>query len=303
MSETVKTNHGSDQNGHPFKRVLVLGLGLMGAPIALRLIESGYEVTGWNRGFERAEAARELGVVVNGELKAAVDEADLLILTLSDASAIQSTLDDLDLTGKIVLQMGTIGPSESRAIAQQVSSAGGDYLEAPVLGSIPEAKTGKLIIMAGGEEALYQRCLPVLKVLGEAPERVGTIGQGAALKLAMNQLIASLTAGFSLSLGLVRSEGLDVETFMGLLRNSALYAPTFDKKLGKMLAHDYANPNFPLKHLIKDVELFRRVAEENGIDSSLLTTMKSIFEKGSEAGFANEDYSALYEAINPISEN
>jgi 3-hydroxyisobutyrate dehydrogenase-like beta-hydroxyacid dehydrogenase len=66
-----------------------------------------------------------------------------------------------------------------------------------------------------------------------------------------------------------------------------------------MLAHDYANPNFPLKHLIKDVELFRRAAEENGIDASLPEDMNRIFEKGCDIGLADQDYSALYEAINP----
>jgi len=283
----------------PLHRIGVLGLGLMGAPIALRLMAENFSVTGWNRGAERADAARALGIQVNADLQVVTASSQVLLLTLSDANAIQATLAPLELSNKIILQMGTIGPSESRAIALQVREAGALYLEAPVLGSIPEAKTGRLIIMAGGDEVLFNRCLPILKALGEAPEWVGAIGQAAALKLAMNQLIASLTAGFSLSLGLVRKEGLDVERFMALLRKSALYAPTFDKKLAKMLAHDYANPNFPLKHLIKDVELFRRAAEENGIDASLPEGMNRIFEKGCDKGLADQDYSALYEAINP----
>ena len=127
----------------------------------------------------------------------------------------------------------------------------------------------------------------------------GPGGEGAAMKLAMNQLIATLTAGFSLSLGLIKAEGVDVEQFMGLLRGSALYAPTYDKKLGKMLEHDYSNPNFPLKHLIKDIALFKQVAEKNGIEPSLSQAMLDIFNQGCIAGYCDEDYSALYEAINP----
>jgi 3-hydroxyisobutyrate dehydrogenase-like beta-hydroxyacid dehydrogenase len=115
----------------------------------------------------------------------------------------------------------------------------------------------------------------------------------------MNQLIATLTTGFSLSLGLVRAESVDVEQFMGLLRESALYAPTFDKKLGKYLEHQYANPNFPLRHLIKDTELFAEVAEQNHMDRRLLDALLAVFADGCKAGHCDDDYSSLYEAINP----
>jgi 3-hydroxyisobutyrate dehydrogenase-like beta-hydroxyacid dehydrogenase len=153
--------------------------------------------------------------------------------------------------------------------------------------------------MAGGPESLYQDCLGVLRCLGEQVQHIGSVGRGAAIKLAMNQLIASLTAAFSLSLGLVRAEGVDVEQFMRLLRESALYAKTFDKKLTKMLEHDYTQPNFPLKHLIKDLGLFRQVAEKDGMEFSIPLAMLEVFEKGATAGYSEEDYSALYEAINP----
>jgi 3-hydroxyisobutyrate dehydrogenase-like beta-hydroxyacid dehydrogenase len=115
----------------------------------------------------------------------------------------------------------------------------------------------------------------------------------------MNQLIAGLTSAFSASLGLVRAEGIETDLFMALLRESALYAPTFDKKLGKMLAHDYARPNFPLKHLLKDTRLFEAAAGASGSDTRVQAAMASLFEQGVEAGFGDEDYSALYEAVNP----
>jgi len=283
--------------------IALLGLGLMGLPIALRLQQQGFDVTGWNRSEAPRQRAAAAGLGVSADLSAALAPADLVILTLSDAAAVEQVLfpsdEMLPLAGKMLLQMGTIAPDESRALAAQAAAAGAGYLEAPVLGSIPEARAGRLIIMAGGDEALYQRCLPLLQQLGQAPQRIGDVGQGAALKLAMNQLIASLTGGFSLSLGLVQAEGIQVEQFMSLLRASALYAPTFDKKLGKMLGHDYANPNFPLKHLLKDVRLFCQVAERNGIDTALPQAMESLLELGQRQGHGDDDYSALYEAVNP----
>jgi 3-hydroxyisobutyrate dehydrogenase len=115
----------------------------------------------------------------------------------------------------------------------------------------------------------------------------------------MNQLIAGLTATFSLSLGLVQAEGIEVETFMGLLRESALYAPTFDKKLPKYLSHDYAGANFPLKHLLKDVRLFRQVSEPLGMDNAVITTLEAACIRALGKGFGDQDYSALYEALVP----
>jgi 3-hydroxyisobutyrate dehydrogenase-like beta-hydroxyacid dehydrogenase len=284
-------------------KITLLGLGLMGQPIALRLVHCGHDVVAWNRSPEPLAKAAEAGLNTESDLVQAVTHGELSILTLSDATAIDQVLSspgvDSLLSERTLLQMGTIAPGESRALAQRVNESGGEYLEAPVLGSIPEARSGQLIVMAAGAEPVYQHCLLMLRCLGKEVERVGPVGQAAAMKLALNQLIASLTAGFALSLGLIRAEGVEVEQFMRLLRQSALYAPTFDKKLQKYIDHDYSNPNFPLKHLIKDMDLFKRVAEESGINALIAEAMLSVFVQGQQAGYGEEDYSSLYEAINP----
>jgi 3-hydroxyisobutyrate dehydrogenase len=166
-----------------------------------------------------------------------------------------------------------------------------------VLGSLPEARAGRLIVMAGGDLSLYERSRPIFDALSEHPQRIGEVGQGAAMKLAMNQLIAGLTATFAYSLGLVRNEGIDVEQFMTLLRASALYAPTFDKKLDKYLSHDYGKANFPLKHLLKDMSLFRHVAEQTRMDRVPLLALEAALVRAVNHGFGDADYSAFYESL------
>jgi 3-hydroxyisobutyrate dehydrogenase-like beta-hydroxyacid dehydrogenase len=283
--------------------ITLLGLGLMGHPIALRLVHCGHDVVAWNRSPEPLRRAAEAGLTTEVELCRAVARGDVIILTLSDMEAIDEVLFNKQIVpllgDKIVLQMGTIAPNESRTVAQRVLEAGGEYLEVPVLGSIPQACSGQLIVMAAGAESVYQHCLLMLRCLGKEVELIGSVGQGAAMKLAMNQLIASLTAGFSQSLGLIRAEGVEVEQFMRLLRESALYAPTFDKKLKQYIEHDYSHPNFPLKHLIKDIGLFKQVADQSGINTVITDALLTVFQQGEQAGYANEDYSSLYEAINP----
>lgn len=282
-------------------KTAVLGLGLLGAEIALRLQGQGEAVTGWNRTAAKADAARARGLNVAPSVPEALGDAELVLLVLGDASAIEATLFRPDipplLSGRVVVQMGTIAPQESRDIARRVEEAGGQYLEAPVLGSLPEAREGRLIVMAGGDPALFGRCVPVLKQLSPDPRLIGAVGQAAALKLAMNQLIAGLTASFALSLGLVRAEGIEVEQFMTLLRGSALYAPTFDKKLGNYIGHDYGAANFPLKHLLKDVRLFRDVAERAGLDTGALAGIEAACVRAGAMGLADQDYSAVYEAL------
>lgn len=282
-------------------KIAVLGTGLMGAPLAMRLLSSDYEVFVWNRTPEKAEPLVAGGAELCKTASEAVAEADIIILMLADVRAIVEVLfsDQVRqrLQGKTVIQMGTIEPNESRALNEEVEKQGGHYLEAPVLGSIPEAKKGELLLMAGGDKEVFTQCLPVLRCFGNDPLLVGPVGQGAAMKLAMNQLIASLTTGFALSLGLVRREGVPVESFMDVLRNSALYAPTFDKKLDRMLRRDFSQPNFPLKHLDKDVKLFLKAASQHPLGLSGLKGIEQLLERGILEGMANEDYSAVYDVI------
>lgn len=284
-------------------KLAVIGTGLLGREIAIRLQDRRFTVSAWNRSPEKANALATVGIQPCASLDKALAGSDAALLLLSDAAAIRAVLwpteasEQPALAGRTLIQMGTIAPSESRALARDIERAGGQYLEAPVLGSLPEARSGRLIVMAGGELDLYERCLPIFEALSEQPQRIGEVGQGAALKLAMNQLIGGLTATFAYSLGLVREEGVDVEQFMGLLRQSALYAPTFDKKLDKYLSQEYGQANFPLKHLCKDLGLFRSVAEQSSMDTAPLAALESLLQRGVEHGLGDLDYSALYESL------
>lgn len=284
-------------------KLAVIGTGLLGREIAIRLQDRRFTVSAWNRSPDKANALATVGIRPCASLDEALAGSDAALLLLSDAAAIRAVLwptgtsEQPALTDRTLIQMGTIAPSESRALARDIERAGGQYLEAPVLGSLPEARSGRLIVMAGGALDLYERCLPIFEALSEQPQRIGEVGQGAALKLAMNQLISGLTATFVYSLGLVRDEGVDVEQFMGLLRQSALYAPTFDKKLDKYLSHEYGQANFPLKHLHKDLGLFRSVAGQSSMDIAPLAALESLLQRGVEHGLGDLDYSALYETL------
>jgi 3-hydroxyisobutyrate dehydrogenase len=181
----------------------------------------------------------------------------------------------------------------------RISRLGAKYIEAPVLGSIPEALSGKLIVMVGGSLDDFNYVVPILDCLGEKPILIGDVGTAAALKLAMNQLIAALTTAFSLSLGFCMRNGVDAEKYMDVVRKSVLYAQTYDKKLKKYLERNFDGANFSAKHLNKDVNLFLADAESLGMDCSSLQGIAKITAQAIKQGLGDKDYSAIYEIINP----
>ncbi len=287
--------------------VALFGTGLMGAPLARRLLDAGYRVVVWNRTAEKAAPLVAKGALLADSPAQAVASAQVLITWLSDQAAIQEVLFPAEraslLEGRTLLQMATIGPEHSRCLLDAAHAHGADYLEAPVLGSIPEAEAGRLLLMVGATDEQFARYRPLLAVFGQNIVHVGPVGQAAAMKLAFNQLIAGLTASFSLSLGLVQEEGVRVELFMDMLRESALYAPTFDKKLMRMLERDYANPNFPTRHLLKDIDLCIDAAADKGLTTAALEGVRDIASLALAKGLADGDYSAINEVIHPPRED
>lgn len=288
-------------------KVALIGTGLMGRPMAERVLAGGYELTVYNRSRDKAEPLRSSGAEVLPSPADAIASAECVILMLADATAIWEVLFKKspvpDLRDRTVIQMGTISSTESVNCQRYVLERGGDYFEAPVLGSIPEAREGNLLVMVGASKSQFDRWSDLLQCFGPEPILIGEVGRASALKLALNQLIAALTSAFALSLGFVQKQGVEVDLFMNILRQSVLYAPTFDKKLRRMLHRDYTNPNFPSKHLIKDVELFRKESEAVNLDLSTIEGIKSLLTLTLARGFGDSDYSALYEAVNPLEDS
>ena len=123
-----------------------------------------------------------------------------------------------------------------------------------------------------------------------------------SLKLSMNQLIAALTAGFSLSLGYAIKNGVDTDVFMDTVRESALYAKTYDKKLQKYLERDFGTANFSTRHLLKDIRLFIDDAKATGLNTDALEGIERITNKTVENGLDIMDYSSIYQVICPDSQ-
>ncbi len=269
--------------------------------MAKRVMDASLPLIVYNRTAAKLEPLQVAGAAIAPSPAVLIQASSCIVLMVTNAQAIRDLLltetSRQELSGKTVIQMSTIAPRESLALRDGIVAAGGDYLEAPVLGSIPEATAGKLSVMVGGTTVQFEKWLPVLQCFGESPRLMGPVGTASAAKLALNQLIGSLTVAFATSLGFVQQQGVEVEAFMEILRRSALYAPTFDKKLQRMVDRDYANPNFPTKHLAKDMGLFATAAAAVGVNPAIAVAVQTILAQTMEKGLADADYSALFDAI------
>jgi 3-hydroxyisobutyrate dehydrogenase len=282
-------------------KVAFLGTGLMGLPMAQRLLAANIDLVAYNRTPEKLAPLQLAGAEIATQPRQAIRSAECIILMLSNAAAIYNVLlTDTSwhtLSGRSVIQMGTTTPLESQEIRDAVVAAGGEYIEAPVLGSIPEAEAGKLIIMVGAHQEQYQRHLQLLQNFGPKPLLIGPVGAAANLTLALNQLIASLTTSFALSLAFVQLQGIDINLFMEVLRESQLYAPTFDQNLQRMLEGNFSNANLPTRQLIKETDLFISEAKSLGLNLSGIEGVREVLQSAIKMSFPGDDYSSVFPAI------
>lgn len=284
--------------------IALLGTGLLGRAIAGRLQSVGHTVTAYNRTTTKVRPLQACGITVVTRPEQAIAQADCVVLLLADAAAIRAVLltpaSLAVLRGKTVIQMGTIAQEESLALQAEIEHVGGLYCEAPVLGSIAEAQAGTLLVMIGGTEGQFVQWGALFRSLSREPRLIGPVGKAASLKLALNQLIAAEISAFALSLGMVQRAGVPIDSFMAVLKASALFAPAYEKKLPRLLTRDYQQPNFSTHHLLKDVELFLREASGYALTASSLEGIRPVLERTIAQGLGDSDYSSIFEVINPV---
>jgi 3-hydroxyisobutyrate dehydrogenase-like beta-hydroxyacid dehydrogenase len=279
-------------------RVGFLGLGVLGRPMAERLIQAGHQVVVWNRTAEKTGALVEAGASAATSAAAAITGSDFSILMLRDGPVTKAVLGDVGnaVADRTLIQMATIAPHESLELGGLVVGRGGRYLEAPVLGSVPQARAGTLQVLAAGESADIERARDLLSAFGTV-RAVGPLGAGATMKLALNQLIPTLASAFALSLGMIRRSGADLEIFLDVLRQSTFHAKTFDQKLPMMQSRDFSATNFPAELMLKDVELVLEEATRLGLETAVVEGVRSLYQKTVERGAGRSDYSSLYETV------
>ncbi len=207
-------------------RIGIVGTGRMGTAFAKRLIETGHEVTVWNRTRDHTKAAQAAGAGVAGTLAELAAASDIVVTSLTDKAALDAVLSQdallgAGITGKLVIEMSTILPNDQAELAERFRAAGAGFVECPVGGTVGPALKGALLGLGGGSEEDWERALPVLRDLCKRVERLGPVGTGAAMKLAVNLPLAIYWATLGEALKMVSATGLDGGTIAGLMAEFA----------------------------------------------------------------------------------
>lgn len=274
----------------------IIGCGIIGSRIGQNWKAAGHEVVGWNR---TPSNAMNLGFPLEKSPADVARKSDLVLMVVADPAALVAVTEGpggittVPLTGKVVMNAGTVGPGDNRRADETVRQAGGAFLETPFTGSKDGAATGKLVFYVGGDQALFQRMEPYLLQIGRKCFHFGPVGSAADTKLIMNMMLANLMQAMAEGLAFAEKAGLDPARFIEAYKMNAGYSGLADMKLGSMLKGDYTT-HFSLKHMDKDVRLALERAKELGAGCPLTRRLKEIFSAGMAAGFGEEDFSILY---------
>lgn len=278
--------------------ICILGLGLMGRPMAQRLLAVGYTVSGWNRSPLPAELLPDVRRCVDVGDAA---QSDVCVLMLSDSNAADTVLAQLEprlQAGQLVVDMGTSDPTHSRRHAERLAQRGIGWVDAPVSGGPEGAAEGTLAIMVGGQAHDVVRVQPMLAVLGRNIVHVGGPGAGHSTKI-INQLIVGLTIeAVAEALILAEQSGLDPT-----LVQAALAGGFADSKIlqihGTRMINRAYTPGAKVRTQLKDLRLAQALAEGANLDLPHLEHTIKRYEELVARGDGDLDHSALHRLLDP----
>jgi 3-hydroxyisobutyrate dehydrogenase-like beta-hydroxyacid dehydrogenase len=240
-------------------RVALIGLGRMGRPMATALLRAGFSLTVYNR------TPRELdGAEIASSPAEAAARADVLITMVSDAAAAREVLAGVDRRGLIVCEMSTIGPDAARELAAQLARRGIAMLDAPVSGSVASVETGTLTVIAGGPRDAFDRARPVLGAFSNRQLWLGPSGAGAAMKLALNGMIAASAQMIAEALVVAELAGIERAAAYDAIAASAVGSPFVAYKRDAFL-DESTPPAFSVSQMQKDLALAREQARALGV--------------------------------------
>lgn len=271
------------------------GLGQMGLPMAARLLEAGHELVVWNRTAERAEPLVERGAHLADTPADAAARAEVVITMVADPDALEAVVFGhggvaSTLAGRTLVDMSTVGVGAVRRLAANLGPSA-PLLDAPVLGSVPQATDGTLKIFVGGDAGVFERWNPVLEAMG-SPRHLGPQGSGAAMKLVVNSCLGVLMTGLGEAMALADALGLAEGDVLDVLSESPIRVTTRSKRA--LIESGHYPPNFKLSLAAKDMTLVAETAAGLGLALEVVAAVRDRLVAADDADHLSDlDYSAV----------
>ncbi len=273
--------------------VSIVGLGLMGRPMARTLLAAGFDVRGWNR--SELDLALVEGIPRSALAEAAA--ADVVLLVLADTVATGKVLEQLEShlrAGSVVLDLGSSDPADSRVRAARLAERGIGWVDAPVSGGPEGAASGTLAIMAGGEAADFGRVRPVLDALGGTVTLVGVAGAGHLMKI-VNQVIVALSIDVTAeALALAEAAGFSIPEVQAAVRGGSADTPQLRAQGTRMARRDW-EPCGRVRTMLKDLRMARGVAEAVGLPIPLIDAAIDRYAALADRGDDGQDVSVMFD--------
>ncbi len=287
-------------------KIGIIGTGLLGRAVAVRLLNTGHEVIVYNRTIKKAESLREFGAEVASSPKDVAKACDLVITIVKNDKAVEEVAFGKDgivegrHDGLVVAEMSTINPISSRKIAQKFLENGIIMIDTPVMGGPNLVEKGEVVLMIGGDKKVYEKYKIVFDFIGNKHFHLGDSGSGHSMKLVMNIQIAILALGLSEGITLARAVSLNPETFLEIL-NSTYFKTGMSVNKGPKMIKGNFEPTFSLKMMKKDLDTINETAKQLGISLPVSSLANRIYQDAESSGFADIDYTGILAFIDKIS--
>ncbi len=296
----------SGSAGPPRETIAFIGLGIMGRPMAIALVRSGFAVVGCNRSPERLVPLVNAGGRAAGSVREAATQADVVITMLPDSPDVEEVVLGSDgalahlRPGALLIDMSTVHPQTSRRIAREGAARGVEVLDAPVSGGEQGAIDSTLSIMVGGPAPTFQRARPLLDCLGTTVVHVGASGAGQTVKAA-NQMIVAGTLEL-VAEALVFLEACDVDRALALqvLAGGLAGSRVLDRKATSMLARTF-DPGFRIDLHHKDLGIAMDAARQAGISLPVGALVAQLMGAARAQGLGTLDHAALFLVLEALS--
>ena len=279
--------------------IAFIGVGAMGGPMALNLLAAGHQLRVWNRSAAKTAAAAGQGAVVCASVAEVVQGAEVVVSMVADDNATREVMLGgagvvaSAAPGTVIIDCSTNTPAMAREVAAAGAARGVAYLDAPVSGSLAQARGRELVFMVGGAAADLARAEPLLQVMGRMYRHMGAVGSGATIKLINNMLSGTVNAAIAEALMVAEAAGLDPETTQFVLGEGAAGSRLFKTKMPKIFARDFS-PQFQLALMEKDLRYFLSLAQELDSPAPIAALVRSQMQGARRADLGGLDVSAVF---------
>jgi 3-hydroxyisobutyrate dehydrogenase-like beta-hydroxyacid dehydrogenase len=279
-----------------------VGLGAMGSHMADRLLAKGHTVTGYTRTRSKAQWLIDKGMKWADSPREVCEAADVTFVMVTNSAALEAAADGPDgmlaglRAGKLVIDISTVSPAVSRAVAAKVREKGADMLDAPVSGSIVTLREGKLTFMVGGDRATVERAKPLLEEIGTRVTHVGGNGLGLTMKIATNLSLAVQMLAFSEGVLLAEKSGIARETAVDVLTNSVIASPMV-KYRGPFVLQMPDDPWFNVNMMQKDMLMALEMGRQVDVPLPTTATVNEVLTAARGMGLADQDFAVMFKVL------